>query len=244
MNSSEAVKPDIDREAALRIGLATRVLPGVGVARVLAVLQRRIPGRIDAESLKGITVTDIKTGLTGDADEDEADDHGIALSAIKEAVRMLWGEADNSRLPALQEAFADRAGVIQVAVASGDGEFIDGHFGSCARFLVYQLRKDGIRLVDIRSTIEAELAEDRNAVRAALIKDCKVMFVQSIGGPAAAKVIRAGIYPIKVKDGISARDELEKLRAVMESNPPPWLAKVMGLDAEQRIRFDRSEELA
>ena len=48
---------------------------------------------------------------------------------------------------------------------------------------------------------EADLAEDKNLWRAQLIGDCHVAYVVSIGGPAAAKVIRADIYPIKVPDG-------------------------------------------
>jgi hypothetical protein len=57
--------------------------------------------------------------------------------------------------------------------------------------------------------MDAEFAEDKNLWRARLIGDCHVCYVVSIGGPAAAKVIRADIYPIKVPDGGPALDILQ-----------------------------------
>jgi hypothetical protein len=46
------------------------------------------------------------------------------------------------------------------------------------------------------------------------------MFVQSIGGPAAAKVIRADIYPIKVPDVTEAVDQLKEFQKVFDAPPP------------------------
>ena len=125
---------------------------------------------------------------------------------------------------------------IRVAIASNSAAQLNGHFGSCIRFLVYQLSRDACRLIDIRSTIEADSAEDRNLFRANLIKDCHVLFVQSIGGPAAAKVIRADIYPIKVPDVIDADDKLREFQQVFDA-PPPWMAKALGKEPEERVRF-------
>ena len=45
----------------------------------------------------------------------------------------------------------------------------------------------------IQSAVEADLSEDRNMFRVDLIRDCQVLYVVSIGGPAAAKVVR-GVY--------------------------------------------------
>ena len=69
-----------------------------------------------------------------------------------------------------------------------------------------------------------------------LTKDCQVLFVQTMGGPAAAKVIRADIYPIKVPDVIVADEKLAELQRVFDA-PPPWFAKILGISAEQRKRF-------
>lgn len=239
MNAS--VIASLDRPTALRIALAARALPEVGVGRLLEALHRRIEGPITLDSLKTVTVTDIRNGLAGADGEDEAEDPGLALPAIKEAVRILWGEDEPDALPPLQPRFGPGVPVVTVAVASNAGERIDGHFGSCLRFLVYQLSREEARLVDLRSTLEADLAEDRNAFRAGLVADCDVLFVQSIGGPAAAKVVKAGLYPVKVRDAVPAREELARLQSVMDAAPPPWLAKIMGVGEAERARF-RSEE--
>ena len=71
-----------------------------------------------------------------------------------------------------------------------------------------------------------------------------MLFVASIGGPAAAKVVKRGIHPIKQPVSGSAREHLEQLRGVIGNAPPPWLAKVMGQDAEARVRFEREAEEA
>ena len=129
----------------------------------------------------------------------------------------------------------------EIALAMGfKGEELDGHFGSCARFLIYQLSASELRLIDIRSANGPESRDDKNAFRANLINDCQVLFVASIGGPAAAKVVRAGVHPIKYPAAGSARERMESLQKVIQDSPPPWLAKVMGHDEESRIRFERS----
>jgi hypothetical protein len=70
-----------------------------------------------------------------------------------------------------------------------------------------------------------------------LIRDCHVLFVRSIGGPAAAKVINTGVYPLKFTEGGWIRGHLDELRKKMGSAPPPWLAKAMNIPVEDRIRF-------
>ena len=50
--------PSMNRETALRIALAARALPEVGVGRLLDILHQRIEGELDEESLQRVTVTD------------------------------------------------------------------------------------------------------------------------------------------------------------------------------------------
>lgn len=233
--------PPISRGAALRIAMAARVLPGIDVGQLLEILTRRLDGEINEESLATITVTQLKTGFGSADGEEDGEDISLGLPNIKEAVRILWGEADGEQLPAVVASAGSMPGSIKVAIASNSGELLNGHFGSCLRFLVYQLNAEQCELVDIRSALEADLAEDRNAYRANLIADCQVMYVQSIGGPAAAKVVRAGVYPIKNEEGGEARDVLVRLQQVMENSPPPWLSKILGVKAEDRVRFAQDE---
>ncbi len=232
---------NISRETALRIALAARVLPDIGVGKLLDILHRRISGELDEDSLKTITVTDLKTGFASVDGEEDGEDIGIGLPALKEAVRILWGEEDAEELPEVTSGQPPLANSIRVAVSSNSGEALNGHFGSCLRYLVYELNPDEYRLVDIRSALEADFSDDRNAFRADLVRDCQVLYVVSVGGPAAAKVIRAGVYPIKLIEGGEAGEILAGLQRVMAGSPPPWLAKILGVDAEARVRFERSE---
>jgi len=234
--------PAISREAALRIAMAARALPDTSVGQLLEIIGRRIEGELNEDSLATITVTDLKTGFGSADGEEDGEDISMGLPAIKEAVRILWGELDSDELPKTHPELAQMPGSIRVAVASNQGETINGHFGSCLRYLVYQLSPTDCQLVDIRSAIEADLSDDRNAFRSNLIGDCDVLYVQSIGGPAAAKVVRAGIYPIKVKQAVEASEELTRLRRVMENSPPPWLAKILGVDAADRTRYGQADE--
>lgn len=229
---------NLSREAALRIALAARALPDVPVRQLLTILQERIDAPLTEQTLQRVTVSDIKIGLAGG--EDDVDLLDTPMSALKEAVRILWGEVEPSELPLPQVDAPLPENSIRVAIASNRGEQLDGHFGSCQRFLVYQVSATQRVLVDVRSALEADLAEDRNGFRRDLIKDCQVLYVVTIGGPAASKVVRSCIYPILKIEGGTASDILDALQGVMASAPPPWLAKLLGRSAEERVRFELS----
>lgn len=230
----------MNRETALRIALAARALPDTSVAQLVEILHQQVNGPLTEESLQGVTVTDLKIGLAGS--EEDVDLLDTPMSALKEAVRILWGETVADDLPQPVALSEVPVGSIRVAVASNNGAQLDGHFGTCLRFLVYQVGATEQTLVDIRTTLDADQAEDRNAFRAELIADCQVLYVVSIGGPAAAKVVRAGIHPLKKPQGGEAAAVLAELQQVMAGSPPPWLAKLLGQSAEERVRFELSED--
>ena len=235
--------PTLSRATALRVALAARALPETGVGQLLEILHQRIDGPLTESSLQGLTVTDLKIGLAGS--EEDVDLLDTPMGALKEAVRILWGETTADDLPQPVALGEVPAGSIRVAIASNNGAQLDGHFGTCLRFLVYQVNARERVLVDVRSTLDADRAEDRNAFRAGLIDDCQVLCVVSIGGPAAAKVVRAGIHPLKKPKGGRAEEVLGELQQVMAGSPPPWLAKLLGKGAEERVRFEwEGEEVA
>ena len=234
----EAKTPPITREAALRIALAARAMPNATLPALIELLTRRLGDEIDEEKLRQVTVTMLKTGFASADGEEDGEDIGIGLEAMKLAVRILWGETQgDDSLPKIQSyEDGEMPGSVRVAVASDKGDLLSGHFGSCLRFLVYQVSPSEIRLVDIRDTMDADLAEDKNLWRAQLIGDCHVCYVVSIGGPAAAKVIRADIYPIKIPDGGPAVEVLAQFQQAMTNSPPPWLLKILGVAAEKRLK--------
>lgn len=232
--------PNMSRDTALRIALAARALPGTSVGQLLEILLQQINGPLTEKTLQDITVTDLKIGLAGS--EEDVDMLDTPMSALKEAVRILWGETGAESLPQPVKLDKLPEGSIRVAIASNNGELLDGHFGSCLRFLIYQVSAKERFLVDVRSTLDAHAAEDKNAWRAELIGDCQVLYVVSIGGPAAAKVVKEGIYPIKRVNGGAAVEILKELQEHMENAPPPWLAKLLGVAAEERFNFELSDD--
>lgn len=234
----EQTTPPITREAALRVALAARAMPKVTLSSLIDLLQRRLGDTIDEENLRQVTVTMLKTGFASADGEEDGEDIGIGLEAMKLAVRIMWGETQgDDSLPKIQAcAEGEMPGSVRIAIASDQGDTLSGHFGSCLRFLVYQVSPTEIRLVDIRDTMDAEFAPDKNLWRAKLIGDCHVCYVVSIGGPAAAKVIRADIYPIKIPDGGPALEILKPFQVAMVESPPPWLLKILGVSAEKRLK--------
>lgn len=225
------------REAALRIALAARELPGIEARALVQALAEKLDLPLTETKLAAVTVEDLREILAGD----HADQNcvvGFSPEQLKIAVRPLWGLGiEGSELPPL-DAYADgdMPASIRVAISSNRGENLDGHFGSCERFLIYQVSPTELRLVDQRPTLAADQTEDRNVARSALINDCDIVYVQSIGGPAAAKVVRAGAHPVKIPKAAPAREILARLQQSLKS-PPPWLAKVMGVEAASLATF-------
>lgn len=243
----EKSTPPITREAALRIALAARAMPNATLPRLLELIQRRLGDELDEEKLRQVTVTMLKTGFASADGEEDGEDIGIGLESMKLAVRILWGETQgDDDLPRIEPySDGDMPGSVRIAVASDKGDTLSGHFGSCLRFLVYQVSPGEIRLVDIRDTMDAEFSEDRNLWRAQLIGDCHVCYVVSIGGPAAAKVIRADVYPIKIPEGGPAIEIIRPFQKAMVESPPPWLLKILGVAAEKRLKnYSASGEAA
>ncbi|WP_295543407.1 dinitrogenase iron-molybdenum cofactor biosynthesis protein [uncultured Thiohalocapsa sp.] len=239
---NDAQNPHVlSEDIALRIGLAARALPNTDPARLLEVLADSVGLPPTAAQLDGLTAKQFKAAVDGELAEVDAE-------RLKAALALLKGQGADIEPPPpveapLTEAQA-RAGSIRVACASNGGELLDGHFGSCRRFLIYQVAAGAQRLVDVREIDDSQAADDKNTHRASLIEDCQVLFVASIGGPAAAKVVKQDIHPIKCPQGGGARAQVTVLAGLLADQAPPWLAKVMGQAVDERVRFERSVDEA
>jgi nitrogen fixation protein NifX len=218
----------LSREVALRIGLAARALPDMDATRLIRILDECIERPFSEDKLYRLTPKRLRIaagGLLSDID----------AGTLRQAVRWLRGEevwqsdrAASAKLQPLGQG--EMPNSIRVAVASNGGERLDGHFGSCARFLVYQVSTVELRLVDMRPVNHTQSTQEGNiSFRVSLIADCHLVCTVSIGGPAAAKVIKAGIHPLKRPEGGEARNIVATLQPVLAGSPPPWLAKVMGV---------------
>lgn len=227
----------LSRELALRIGLAARALPDTDARRLFKVLTDCIGLPITEEKIGSLNLKTLKA-----AQEGELSDIDDAL--LKKALHILKHDVETvaTRKPEIVSlGESDMPGSVRIACASNDAVNVDGHFGSCSQFMVYQVSADETRLIDIRATdISSGLeVDDKNLYRAELIQDCQVLYMASVGGPAAAKIVKLGIHPIKLPGIESIADIVAQLQTVIAGTPPPWLAKVMGIEASDRFRFER-----
>jgi len=132
---------------------------------------------------------------------------------------------------------------LKVAFATKDMEEINAHFGGAKEFVVYNVSKDGYEVSEVIKTDNAELEDDdKTDYRVRALKGVNIMYSESIGGTAAAKVIRAGIHPMKTTNSTRIEDVLKDLVKMINGNPPPWIKNIMQMQTEHDVRQDRWAE--
>jgi nitrogen fixation protein NifX len=227
----------LSRELALRIGLAARALPDTDAKRLFNVLTNCVGLPITEDKIGSLNLKTLKAAQEGEFSDIDDVLLKKALHILKHDVEM--GETLKPKIDTYSEG--DMPGSIRIACASNDAAYVDGHFGSCSQFMIYQVSADEARLIDIRSTdIPKGLeVDDKNLFRAELIRDCQVLYIASVGGPAAAKIVKLGIHPMKLPGTESITGIISQLQTVIAGTPPPWLAKAMGIEASERFRFER-----
>ncbi len=128
---------------------------------------------------------------------------------------------------------------MKIAFATTDGTNVDEHFGRSGMFAIYDLTMEGYSFVEMRrfatgrdtsveqtkgmGSVHDEKVEDK----ANRLADCRIVYLTEIGGPSAARLIRKGIMPIKVKEAVSIVESLERLFETVKTAPPPWLSKAL-----------------
>ena len=118
--------------------------------------------------------------------------------------------------------------VMKVAFASSDNHHIDQHFGWADKFAIWEVQMDQARfsgMVQVEATGDG--VEDKIQTRVDALMDCSIVYVNQIGGPAAAKLVAQKIHPLKSKGEETISQVVEKLQQVLQGNPPPWLRKAM-----------------
>jgi len=128
---------------------------------------------------------------------------------------------------------------MKVAFATTDGINIDEHFGRAGSFAIYDLSRTGYQFTELRKfadgidqavvntreqgTVHDEAVQDK----VDRLADCKIVFMTEIGGPSAARLVKKGIMPMKVKAVISIEDSIKQLHETIMKSPPPWLKKAL-----------------
>ncbi len=129
---------------------------------------------------------------------------------------------------------------MKVAFATKDMETINAHFGGAKEFVVYNLGKEGFELSDVVKTDTSKLnGDDKTDFKVKALKGVNIMYCESIGGTAAAKVIRAGINPMKVQEPRKIEAVLNELVAMVNGNPPPWVKRIMNIETTEDPRLAR-----
>jgi nitrogen fixation protein NifX len=129
---------------------------------------------------------------------------------------------------------------MKVAFASKDMETINAHFGGAKEFVVYDVSKEGYVLSGVVKTDTSEMeGDDKTDFKVKALAGINIMYCESIGGTAAAKVIRGGINPMKVNEPRRIEEVLSELVEMINDNPPPWVKKIMNLDTTEDPRLAR-----
>jgi len=141
------------------------------------------------------------------------------------------------------------APVIRVAIATNDHRFLDAHFGSAESFAVFEVAADHWRFVEMVTFDDATAGEghhadsvDRIGPKVDALRGNALLFVLAIGGPAAAKVVKAGIHPIKLKEPEPLGQVVLRVQRMLAGKPPPWLRKALGGAAVRRDFVDDAED--
>ncbi|MGP7816678.1 nitrogen fixation protein NifX [Niallia sp. 01092] len=129
--------------------------------------------------------------------------------------------------------------MIKVAFATEDGIYVNTHFGYSEAFDVYEVTKDKYEKLATRviKYKEDNNESDRIEERLNIVMDCTLLFINQIGPTAAARVTRNKIMPVKVKEGTSIQEQLDRLLTMLQTNPPLWLVKAMNSKVEKERTF-------
>ena len=133
---------------------------------------------------------------------------------------------------------------MKIAFATQDKERVDAHFGWAKSIDVHEISATGHHFVEsfeFGDKLEEDGDEDKLAPKLEAIKDCAILYVAAIGGSGAARVVAMKIHPIKVPQPENIAEILDKLQAVLQGTPPPWLRKAMAKDSERAFDFEDDE---
>ena len=145
---------------------------------------------------------------------------------------------------------APPTGALRVAIATQDMKGLNAHFGSAKRFAIYDVSAtdwsfvEAVSFEDVADESGKHRTEgdDRITPKIEGLGGCHLMFCLAIGGPSAAKVVAAGVHPVKIPQAQPIEAVLERTRNMLSGSPPPWLRRVLaGVGAVQKPRFDEED---
>lgn len=127
---------------------------------------------------------------------------------------------------------------LRVAIATEDLQAVNAPFGRTAAFAIFEVAAEKSELV---ACIEFEAPPIRRAAandnpdgctprleaRFEALEGCHVLFVSEISDLAAGRAMRRNIHPLVVPERPSIASLLSRCQAMLATNPPPWLRRVV-----------------
>lgn len=125
---------------------------------------------------------------------------------------------------------------LRIAIATQDLKSLNAHFGSARKFAIYDVTEDSSNFVSAvafddvseESGKHKDDGDDRITPKVDALAGVHLLFVRAIGGPAAAKVVRANIHPVKIPDNQAIESVIARVQTMLKGAPPPWLRKILG----------------
>lgn len=148
-----------------------------------------------------------------------------------------------------QDAPAGGEKPLRVAIATNDMENLNAHFGSAKKFAVYDVTTTSATFIEAHAfdSVTAQSGkhddiDDKITPKVEALSGCAILFALAVGGPSAAKIVKAGVHPIKRKDAEPITAVLEQVQVMLKGTPPPFLRKILGREEKPSFMDDYETE--
>jgi nitrogen fixation protein NifX len=136
---------------------------------------------------------------------------------------------------------------MKIAFTTNDKVHINAHFGSARKIDVYEIDKEGYKFLETLNfdgNLNEDGNEDKLLPKIEALHDCTIVYVSTIGGSAAARLIKQKITPIKARsEEQEVADVLNELVKTLNGNPPPWLRKALQQRSQSIEELEEEEAL-
>lgn len=130
-------------------------------------------------------------------------------------------------------------GCLRVAFATSGARMADESFGRAPTFSIYDVAADGADLVGIvefdpvtppcrAANDNPDDCPDRVGARLLALAGCHVLFARAIGDAAASRALGHDIHPLVVPRDEPISTLIGRCMAMLGSNPPPWVRRIVG----------------
>ena len=122
---------------------------------------------------------------------------------------------------------------MKVAFTTSTGAIVDGNFRKSNSFSVWDIGPDAAYYVTTLAVpADDGSEEDLLSARADALRECTIVCVSQISGPATAKLVARRIHPMRIAVGVGVEEIIGKLQRVLKYSPAPWLNKAQNRDLD------------